>query len=122
MTAYTQPMVGVALCHRGDHKGAPKTEANLGNGRWVCLHRQPCTIIFLVDTGAAMFVINCKAMTKPPMSSETVKTASGLPFREHVTMPLPVSFCEKCQHQFLYSNYCPVNLMGRDLLCKLAST
>ncbi|CAB1343915.1 unnamed protein product [Coregonus sp. 'balchen'] len=55
------------------------------------------------------------AMKKPPMSSETVKTvgASGLPFKEHVTMPLPVSFCEeKYQHQFLYSDHCPVNLMG----------
>uniref|UniRef100_A0AAZ3S090 ribonuclease H n=1 Tax=Oncorhynchus tshawytscha TaxID=74940 RepID=A0AAZ3S090_ONCTS len=69
-----------------------------------------------------MSVINCKAMIKPPMSNEIVKTigASGLPLREQVTMPLPVSFCEeKCQHQFLYSDHCPVNLMGRDLLCKL---
>ncbi|CDQ95952.1 unnamed protein product, partial [Oncorhynchus mykiss] len=80
------------------------------------------SLIFLVDTGAAMSVINCKAMIKPPMSNEIVKTigASGLPLREQVTMPLPVSFCEeKCQHQFLYSDHCPVNLMGRDLLCKL---
>ena len=79
-------------------------------------------LIFLVDTGAAMSVFNSKAMSKPPMSSETVKTvgASGLPFREHVTMPLPVSFCEeKSQHDFLFSDRCPVNLKGRDLLCKL---
>ena len=64
-------------------------------------------------------MINYEAMMKPPMSSETVR-ASGLPFREHVTMPLHVSFCEeKYQHQLLYSDNCPVNLMGRDLLCKL---
>ncbi|CAB1316193.1 unnamed protein product [Coregonus sp. 'balchen'] len=66
------------------------------------------SIIFIVDTGAAMSVINCKAMTKPPMSSETVRTVgvSGLPFRDYVTMPLPVSFCEeKFQHQFLYSDH-----------------
>lgn len=80
------------------------------------------SMIFLADTGAAMSVMNCKTMKKHPMSSETVKTvgALGLPFREHVTMPLPVSFCEeKCQHQFLFSDHCPVNSMGRDLLCKL---
>lgn len=61
-------------------------------------------------------------MKKPPMSSETVKTvgASGLRFREHVAMLLSVYFCEeKCQHQFLYSNHCLVNLTGRDHLCKL---
>ena len=67
-----------------------------------------------------MSVIDCKANKNPPMSSETVQTvgASGLPFRGHVTVP--VSFCEeKCQHQFLFSDHCPANPMGRDLLCKL---
>lgn len=84
------------------------------------------SIDFLIDTEAAMSVINCRAMEKPHMSSESVKTvgASGIFMREYLSMPLSVELRDseyQHQHQFLYSDHCPVNLMGRALLCKFGS-
>lgn len=49
MAAANQPMARATqyrgpLSNSGAHKGALKAEANLGPGRWVRLHRQPCAI------------------------------------------------------------------------------
>jgi predicted aspartyl protease len=58
----------------------------------VCLFVSDESINFLVDTGAAMSVINSKSMSKPPMSNESVTAvgASGVTMKELLTMPLPV--------------------------------
>lgn len=76
----------------------------------ICIVVNGETISFLVDTGAAMSVINCKDMSKPPpMSTETLRMvgALGVHMRECLSMPLPVEFCDKTlTHKFLYFECC----------------
>jgi len=48
--------------------------------------------------------------------------ASGKPFMEKFTVPLPVQDGEKqLKHSFILSSQCPINLMGRDLSLTIAS-
>lgn len=61
--------------------------------------------------------------TKPKMSGDYVYSvgSSGQTIRENITVPLKcadgpdISF----KHAFLLSKVCAINLMGRDLMCKL---
>ena len=79
---------------------------------------------FMVDSGATDSVIARNSLRIcPSLSGKAAHsiTASGLTVREPYTVPL------KCQddhlgifkHSFLYSDHCPVNLMGRDLMAIL---
>ena len=78
-------------------------------------------IKFLVDTGASLSVIRREEIPDAPLSNKSINTigASGEPCLEPVTCPLAVAHGDiKVEHTFLSSTVCPVNLMGRDLLCR----
>ena len=78
-------------------------------------------ITFLVDTGASVSVLRREDMPGATLSCTSITTigASGMPCIEAVTNPLPVVHGKtEISHKFLSSTVCPVNLMGRDLLCK----
>lgn len=81
-------------------------------------------VVFLVDSGATHSVIRALELTtKPRLSGKHVYSvgSSGQTIRENITVPLK---CEdgphtNFKHAFLLSEVCPINLMGRDLMCKL---
>ena len=81
-------------------------------------------VVFLVDSEATHSVIKALELTaKPKLSEKHVYSvgSSGQTIRENITVPL------KCKdgpnthfnHAFLLSEVCPINLMGRDLMCTL---
>ena len=79
------------------------------------------SIQFLVDTGASVSVIRREEIPNVSLSCNSMTTigASGSPCIEAVTNPLSVVHNDiKIDHKFLSSTVCPVNLMGRDLLCR----
>ena len=72
--------------------------------------------------------------TKPKLSGNHVYSVglSGQTIRENITVPLKCTavlvkkkigrsyvFFSNRLHAFLLSEVCPINLMGRDLMCKL---
>ncbi len=79
---------------------------------------------FLADSGASNSVIRMDEIDPiPKLSGNFVwsTSASGHTVREDFTVPLR---CEdengtSFKHCFLLSQYCPQNLLGRDLMCKL---
>lgn len=73
---------------------------------------------FLVDTGCTYSAIR----TRQPLSSDSIQVVgvTGNPEEQHRTVPLRFSWGKtSITHPFLYCPNCPVNLLGRDLLCKL---
>lgn len=77
---------------------------------------------FLVDSGAEVSVIQSKVLPDAPKTTKFLKTvgASGIPGFEPIYEPLTVCFGDyRGEHPFLLSNVCPVNLLGRDLMCAL---
>ncbi|XP_072557235.1 uncharacterized protein [Paramormyrops kingsleyae] len=81
-------------------------------------------ILFLVDTGATRSTIREVEVSGVPTTGRTIKIigASGIPGFLEETEPLLVERSPGsivCQHQFLVSPHCPVNLLGRDLMGKL---
>uniref|UniRef100_A0A8P4KCS4 ribonuclease H n=1 Tax=Dicentrarchus labrax TaxID=13489 RepID=A0A8P4KCS4_DICLA len=85
------------------------------------VHRVKVT--FLVDSEAEVSVIQSKVIPEAPRTTKCLKTigASGMPSFEPVSDLLSVSFGDyRGEHQFLLSDVCPVNLLGRDLMCALS--
>ncbi|XP_060777496.1 uncharacterized protein LOC132886624 isoform X2 [Neoarius graeffei] len=86
----------------------------------VCGH----VLAFLVDSGAGHSVIQHGVLpVDPPLSSNSIQTMgiSGRPVTETFSVNLP---CKSeggivTSHSFLISHTCPVNLLARDLMCKL---
>lgn len=79
---------------------------------------------FLVDSGATNSVIKqASLLPSPRMSGNFVFTisASGQTVKEKFTAPLQCSneHGTSFRHQFLLSKQCPINLLGRDLMCLL---
>ena len=80
--------------------------------------------MFLVDSEATHSVLKASELTvKPTLSGNYMHSigSSGQTIKENITVPLK---CEdelnaNFKHGFLLSKVCPVNLMGRDLMCKL---
>ncbi|CAB1325697.1 unnamed protein product [Coregonus sp. 'balchen'] len=73
---------------------------------------------FLVDTGCTYSAIR----SRQPLSSESIQVVgvSGTPEAQNKTIPLLFQWGpSNLKHQFLYCPNCPINLLGRDLLCKL---
>ena len=71
-----------------------------------------------MDTGCTYSAIN----SHQPLSSDKVKVVgvSGNPEDQYKTTPLLFQWGpSSLKHQFLYCPNCPINLLGRDLLCKL---
>lgn len=87
---------------------------------------------FLVDTGASLSTLKPTKSTNLKASEETVRAVGvgGIPMCLPVSEPTMVSigpFTENMSgfttsHSFLLSDTTPVNLLGRDLLCKLNCT
>lgn len=81
-------------------------------------------VIFLVDSGATHSVIKALELTtKPKLSGDYVYSvgSSGQTIRENINVPLKCAdgSNKSFKHAFLLSTVCPINLMGRDLMCKL---
>ncbi|XP_049425162.1 uncharacterized protein LOC125884304 [Epinephelus fuscoguttatus] len=82
---------------------------------------------FLVDSGAAESVVRrCEFPPEvtPKLSGRYQKTigVAGVAIVEKYTAPLTCfdsDMGKSFKHSFLYSDKCPVNLMGRDLMCRL---
>lgn len=81
----------------------------------------PC----LIDTGASRSTLRAQEFPSVPLSTDIV-TAVGVgnsPIPHPVTSPLSVSIGPLSDyHAFLLSPCSPVNLLGKDLLCKLNCT
>lgn len=81
-------------------------------------------LIFLVDSGATNSVIRAHDLCPPPkMSGRFIHSveASGTTVRENVTVPLLCKDPDNVtiKHSFLFSDHCPINLLGRDLMISL---
>lgn len=78
-------------------------------------------VTFLVDSGATNSVIQTDALPHlPEKSGKTCLTigSSGVPISENCSVPLKCELDDQMiKHSFLMSQNCPVNLMGRDLMC-----
>lgn len=82
------------------------------------------SVSFMVDSGATNSVIRNAAFAKSPKMSDRFVfsiSASGPIVKERFTVPLQCTDekGEAFQHAFLLSKLCPVNLLGRDLMCRL---
>lgn len=77
---------------------------------------------FLVDSGATNSVLRAGALPcDPKKSGKTCVTigSSGVPIIEDYSVPLKCKLEDQIiKHSFLLSQSCPINLMGRDLMCK----
>jgi len=79
---------------------------------------------FLVDSGATVSVLTEDSFLVPPKltgrSTESI-AASGTLTKEWYTVPLTCKDSVEgiVKHSFLFSTCCPMNLLGRDLMCKL---
>ena len=76
---------------------------------------------FLVDTGCTYSAIRSPQM----LSSDSISVVgvTGSPEAQSRTIPLTFSWeNSQLKHQFLYCPKCPINLLGRDLLCKMGCT
>ncbi|XP_041856079.1 uncharacterized protein LOC121649364 isoform X2 [Melanotaenia boesemani] len=78
----------------------------------------------MVDSGATHSVLKTGTLNPtPPLSGKTVisVSAGGHHDKEKFTVPLTCSVQGEhpFTHSFLLSKVCPVNLLGRDLMCKL---
>lgn len=79
-------------------------------------------VTFLVDSGAEVSVIQSNVLPNAPKTTKFLKTvgAAGVTKLEPISELLTVCFGDyKGEHPFLLSDVCPVNLMGRDLMCAL---
>lgn len=81
-------------------------------------------VTFLVDSGETIFVIKADIFSTPPkMSGRYTKSigASAEAVLEKYTTPLSCTddVTGTFKHSLLLSNCCPINLMGRDMMCKL---
>ncbi|XP_053112201.1 uncharacterized protein LOC128327421 [Hemicordylus capensis] len=74
---------------------------------------------FLVDTGATYSVLAGHRDTVPALTTFTTPVVGigGEPSQAPVTQPVPIT--PSVKHSFLVLPKCPLNLLGRDLLCKL---
>ena len=82
------------------------------------------TVDVLVDSGATISTVRAAEQVCTPTSNFiTTVGVSGIPNREPLshTTKLTVEGSD-VQHSFLISDKSPINLMGRDLLCKLHAT
>ena len=82
-------------------------------------------IPFLVDTEATKSALRKSDFPNAPLSRERVKVVG----MSGVAMPIPLSEQlrvevgpQSAQHAFLMATDTPINLLGRDLLCKLNCT
>lgn len=77
---------------------------------------------FLVDSGATNSVLRVDALPQhPKKSGRTCVTigSSGVPTTENCSVPLRCELDNRViKHSFLVSQNCPVNLLGRDLMCR----
>ena len=75
---------------------------------------------FLVDSGATVSAINKTGILQE--SNQTLKTVgiAGIAMSETISKPVPTIVSHvPLEQKFLISPSSPVNLMGRDMLCKL---
>ena len=92
--------------------GEPKLQVSI-NGQQ--------TLPFLVDTGATHSVIGPHG-AHLPLSNKKIRTQgfSGKMQTLKFTEPLDLAIdSQRVVMPLLYSESCPVNLLGRDILCKL---
>lgn len=92
------------------------------------LNVQGKTIEFLVDSGATNSVLKKTLFPGQKLSGRQVfsKSASGTVMSERFTTPMMCVHTEtndpqpdrKAKCSFLLSPVCPVNLLGRDLMCE----
>ncbi|XP_065150387.1 uncharacterized protein [Paramisgurnus dabryanus] len=79
-------------------------------------------MLFMVDSGATNSVIRKDEFPFVTLSGQfnSSMSASGHIVREEFTAPLCCMHDgNEFMHMFLLSDACPVNLMGRDLMCKM---
>lgn len=73
----------------------------------------------LIDTRATYSVLNAK-LASFSKDSATVAEVTGQPQMRPLLQPLECQLGEqKSRHNFLHKPYCPIPLLGQDLLCKL---
>ena len=82
------------------------------------------SVPFVVDSGATRSVIEAAELSpKPKMSRNFIYSisASGQTVKEILTAPLTcLALCgTSFKHSLLWSKMCPINLLGRDLMCLL---
>ncbi|XP_034089450.1 uncharacterized protein LOC117557643 [Gymnodraco acuticeps] len=82
------------------------------------------TVDILVDSGATLSAVRTKEkVCKATNSFVTTVGVSGVPIAEPISERTNISVDgSRVQHSFIISEGSPINLMGRDLLCKLQAT
>ncbi|XP_076837402.1 uncharacterized protein LOC143482772 [Brachyhypopomus gauderio] len=90
----------------------------------VCLLVEGEPVEFLVDTGATTSVLTDRKW-KGYLSKMSLSTTGflGKTTLQPLTVPLKVSVGSgpQVEHTFLFSEQCPINLLGRDLLCQFSA-
>ena len=79
---------------------------------------------FLVDSGATVSVLTENSLSvSPKLSGRSTESiaASGTLTKEWFRVPLTCNDSVEgiVKHSFIFSTCCPMNLLGRDLMCKL---
>jgi len=76
------------------------------------------TMVLLADSGATFSSV--RHPFPPSSKAVNVVGVSGSPEQQLFSKPLQVKWQDyQVQHPFLLAPNCPVNLLGRDLMCKL---
>ncbi|XP_035515190.1 uncharacterized protein LOC118326328, partial [Morone saxatilis] len=79
-------------------------------------------VTFLVDSGATSSVLTASALPfAPKLSGRTCLTvgASGKACRDSYSAPIRCELDDQMiKHSFIVSKNCPINLLGRDLMCR----
>lgn len=82
-------------------------------------------ITFLVDTGAPHSTVRTVEIPNLPLSGDTIQVVgiSNQLIKTPVTKPMNVHIGDfRDSHRFVVCDTSPVNLLGRDLLCKMNCT
>ena len=78
----------------------------------------------MIDSGATLSAVHTKEkVCEATNNFVTTMGVSGIPMSEPVSEKTNISIeGSHVQHSFIISDGSPINLMGRDLLCKLQAT
>ncbi|XP_055487194.1 uncharacterized protein LOC129694503 [Leucoraja erinacea] len=75
---------------------------------------------FLVDTGATVSSVQCSLALQTTGQHEMLQGFDGIPHPYPLTVPVPVQYEGiRIMHQFVVTNNLDINVLGRDLLCRL---